>query len=361
MRLEFNKGKQREFLLLLKSELKFSQRRLAKEIGVSRRCLRNWINEERLLPNRVFELATEIYPKIREFKHEIKEIHSANWGSQKGGKKRFKQLLESGEFPLHHRKMITQNRQKSSMEYLGLPETSNFFRKIKDRGVPTLPLLASLLLTDGYLQRSKEVGFTSKSITLTNIFIDLIKDNSKKTPLLRKRENGMFEPYIFDPSLASSLLSLSPSYTTYPKNQSRGEYLSRPQPTIDFLSGCDSETKILCTRLAMSSDGYITVYKDKKSARVYGYIGLSCAHPSLVGEWKRIFEEFSIDMKVTRKSSYWSGIAGLRTGNKKALRIFQNFGGFVNDVKVSRKSPRLAGVEKNTVLTTYLENKINLS
>ena len=41
---------------------------------------------------------------------------------------------------------------------------------------------------------------------------------------------------------------------------------------------------------------------------------------------------------------------------KEVLRIFQRLGGFVDGVRVSRKSPNFAGIEKNVLLNWAIEN-----
>jgi len=147
-RLKFASGRQKELLLELKKALSFTQEKLATRIGVSRRCLRNWISETRTLPKSVFDKVVLWCPNIVErFAAEIEEILHPNWGDRKGGKRRYKQLLETGMFAAHHELMLAKRRESSKMERIKLPGLSNFYKKIKSEGVPSLPLLSVLLLT----------------------------------------------------------------------------------------------------------------------------------------------------------------------------------------------------------------------
>jgi len=353
-RLKFEKGKQKELLLELKGALGFTQEELAARFGVSRRCLRNWIDETRTLPKGIFHRAVFLYPKIRRFSTDIREILHSNWGSKKGGKGRYKQLLKTGMFVAHHELMLAKRRKTSKMERVELPEMSNFYKEIESQSVPSLPLLATLLLTDGYLQTRGVIGYTSRDSTLMNIFIDLIRANSKKLPNLLRRDDGILEAYIFDPELSKRLLELSPVYKKSPDNVSKEEYSSGPQPVADFLLVESTQTRAYAIRLAMSADGGITATKSI-NGQMTGSIIFGCANPTLLNGWKKIFSSLGIEMNVIKAKRKWAGVGGLTTSKGEMLNRFWRLGGFIAGVKITRKSPNHAGMEKNARLNQFLK------
>lgn len=353
-RLKFARGKQEELLLELKGALRFTQEELATRIGVSRRCLRNWISETRTLPKSVFDKAVAWCPNIERFAADIGGVLHPNWGDKKGGKIRYKQLLKTGMFIAHHELMLAKRRELSKMERIELPKTSNFYKKTENEGVPSLPLLATLLLTDGYLQKRGVVGYTSRDSTLMNIFIDIVRANSRRSPNLLRRDDGRLEAYVFDPDLSKRLLVVSPTYKKSPGNVSKKEYLGGPQPTADFLLGESIQTRVHAVRLAMSADGGITVSKSA-SGRMAGSIILGCANPTLLEGWVKIFGSLGIEMKIIKAKGKWAGIGGLIASKGEMLKHFWELGGFVDGVKITRKSPYYAGIEKNALLNQFLK------
>ncbi|MDI6883727.1 MAG: hypothetical protein QMD00_01080 [Hadesarchaea archaeon] len=354
LRLKFASGKQKELLLELKGVLRFTQEELATRIGVSRRCLRNWINETRTLPKSVFDKAVSWCPNIERFTADIRGTLHPHWGDKKGGKSRYKQLLETGMFATHHGLMLARRCEISKMKRVDLPKMSIFYRKIESKGIPSLPLLATLLLTDGYLQTRGVVGYTSRDPTLMNIFIDLVRANSKRPPNLLQRDDGRLEAYVFDPDLSKKLLALSPTYKKSPGNVSKKEYLGGPKPVVDFLLAENFQTRVYAVRLAMSADGCITVSKST-NGRFSGSINLGCANPTLLYGWKRVFDSLGIEMGVIKAKVKWAGVGGLIASKKEMLYRFWGLGGFVDGVKITRKSPNFAGVGKNTLLNLFLK------
>ena len=354
-RLRFKRGKQRELLLTLKKELGLNQRELAAELSVKSRALQWWIYEAKTLPEAIFHKILQFQPKFDRFANAIEEVLPANWKMVKGGKSRYNQLLRTKMFAKHHEKMLANRRKMSKMEKVKLLSSSDFYkREVERKKLHPLPLLATLLLTDGYLQRRGVVGYTSRDWVLMNVFIDLVKANSEKVPNILRRNDGGLEVYIFDPKLTKKLFSLSPSYKKSPGKMVKEEYLQEPQPTADFLQEQDTKTKVCSIRLAMSADGCVTVHR-ARNGRLDVRLMLSCANPTLVRGWKDVFETLCIKATV-KKGSKWSGIEGLMISRKEALRIFQRLGGFVDGVRVSRKSPNFAGIEKNVLLNWAIKN-----
>lgn len=341
-------------LLELKEALGLSQEKLAAKLYVSRRCLRNWISETRTLPKNAFSNAVLWCPDLGSFAASIKEILPSNWGDKKGGKSRYKQLLKTGMFVAHHKLMLAKRREVSKMRRVKLPSPSKFYEEVRSEDVSPLPLLATLLLTDGYLQKRGVVGYTSIDPVLMNVFIDFARANSRKLPNLLQRDNGMLEAYIFDRELVRELLTLSPSYKKSPSNTSKKEYLDESQPIVDFLLKTDIRTRVYSIRLAMSADGGITARK-LINGRMIASLIFGCANPTLLDGWKKVFSSLGIEMGVIKAKVKWAGVGGLIASKKEMLYRFWKLGGFVDGVKITRKSPNFAGVEKNTLLNRFLK------
>ena len=66
---------------------------------------------------------------------------------------------------------------------------------------------------------------------------------------------------------------------------------------------------------------------------------------------------FDIMVNIVRKKSAEEGVAGVRTGRADCIKTFFDLGGFVKGVKVSRKSKRYCGLEKNVLLKRCVETK----
>jgi len=356
-RLKFDEGKQKGLLLELKEALGLSQEELAARLDVSRRCLRNWISETRTLPKNVFSKAVSWCPDLRRFTTNIKEVLPSNWGGKKGGKSRYEQLLRTGTFVAHHKLMLTKRREISKMRRVRLPSTSKFYKEVRSENVSSLSLLATLILTDGYLQKRGVVGYTSIDPVLMNVFIDLARANSRKLPNLLQTDDGRLEAYVFDRELVRELLNLSPSYKKSPSNKTgKKEYLDELQPTVDFLLKTDVRTRIYSIRLAMSADGCITVH-NSMNGRMTASLIFGCANPTLLNGWKKVFSSLGIEMRVIKAKVKWAGVGGLITSKKEVLYRFWKLGGFVDGVKITRKSPNFAGVEKNALLNRFLKAK----
>ncbi len=89
-KLVFKRDFQRRLLLDIISIENLSQRKLAKLAGASRRGVRHWINEDRLLPQSVFKQLIKLFPWVRYHRKHIIDRLPSNWGQTKGGIKRVK-------------------------------------------------------------------------------------------------------------------------------------------------------------------------------------------------------------------------------------------------------------------------------
>ena len=86
----FEKNFQRKMFLEIISREGLTQRKLAKMFNVSRRGVRQWINEERKLPKIIFEKILKLFPWAETYKIYLRGILPRNWVQIKGGKIRSK-------------------------------------------------------------------------------------------------------------------------------------------------------------------------------------------------------------------------------------------------------------------------------
>ena len=343
MRLEFTKGKQRELLLEVKNIHDFTQEEFARCIGVPRRTLRNWLKETRFLPESVFNQLVKTSATAEKYTSHIKHFLPDNWGTRKGGVARLKQIIHKDGDTITHMKKMHQRRSEScNPNYVKLP----FEKKPMIKYDNPLPLLAVMLLTDGYHKPAKYICYCSKDEALIDVFYELANKCNCQSTKAYKRRDGRIEVFAYGiPD--RTILSLSPSYKTSPsRGQAVRNYLKQPQPTAEFLMQYNKNTMLQAVRLAMSADGYVSAGKHGEDV----VLGLSCAHPHLTREWEHIFHLLNLKANIHSKKSTWSGIGGLRTKNKAVLTRFRDHGGFLDGVKISRKSPNHSGLEKNHVL-----------
>ena len=275
-------------------------------------------------------------------KYIIKKLPK-NWGNIIGGKKRYNQLIEEGKFKQHHKIMIINKMKKIKSKRIKLPKKSRYFIFIKKQNIPLKPLLQTMLFTDGHINEKKNLIFyTSKSFELINIFCDIILEFCKNKPRILLRRGNMYEFYLYDPNLVKLLLSLSPTYTT--KVDSK--------PSLEFISKQSNKTLIECLRLAMTTDGCIVMAQERKNSfKIRPKLVFSCFNERLLKEWQEIFNRVDFDSYLIKKNNKY---IGLITTNINILKKFYYYGGFIEGVKISKKSKRFNGYNKNDLLKISL-------
>lgn len=348
MRLEFKKGYQNKLLLEFMRLNKLSQRELAKFLFKSRRAVRYWIKEKLLLPEDIFKKLIKKCSSINNYNKFILIKKPKNWGQIKGGKNRYYQLKRCNGFRKHLKKMLRKNKKASLFP---IPKQTITFKKIKNQKINILALLITLLMTEGYLRTNKKsIYFTTKDKILLNLFTDIISHLSKRNIYIRERK-GIFEASAYNPLLVKKLLKYSPTYKTSPKNQTKREYLNGPQPTINYLFNQNLKTKIMCIRLALSTDGCLTFGSESKNKfKRRAKLILACANSSLTKQWKILFEQVGLNFWIMKHKRTWDNIKGIATGNIFTIKKFKNMGGFIDGVKISKKSPYFTGYTKNQLL-----------
>lgn len=235
--------------------------------------------------------------------------------------------------------------------HISLKKPSDFPRNLANK---FQKLLAIFLLTDGYLKRrSNAIMLISKDKVLPQYFCSLVKHRYGFAPTKKSFMAKNKETTIFGKKIIEELLSLSPSYNTYPRNKTKAEYFSSPQPTLSFLFGEDSSVLIEAIRIAMSCEG--CVYLDKARSRYVPRLEFACSHPLLLEQWQRLFERVGIITTKLKSKRTWSGWRGLQIRRKDSIKRFVEIGGFVKGVKITGKSKYFAGKEKNWLLRKAMD------
>ncbi len=357
MRVKLNKSEQKKFMQkILKCS---SQRKLAKELGVSRRCIRHWLNGRNFIPLEFFEILCKKYNLKIDYNDE--DILPENWGQKKGGKKLISSIKDLGTYMknLHEK---NRKRAKKVRHIKNFNIISKFSQDVQKLSLNPLIFIAVVLLTDGYAYKSKtcyEIGYASKSEKLTRIFIEMVKLWNQEIIISEYIKKSEVVCDYFHLPLKNILLDFSYSYKKSPsREQRKDDYLKEPQPSLKFLKNANENYKILCSRFALTAEGGLATSVIRKNNKIMlrARLLLSCAHPILCDEWQTIFKEIGLSFNKT-KGKTWSGVSGLYTGSLKNIKHFYDMGGFIEGVKVSDKSERFSGIEKNALLKLCIENK----
>ncbi len=235
-------------------------------------------------------------------------------------------------------------------------------REIILKRMDSMPLIAALLLTDGHVYKKKtcwEIGFASKSSQLLNLFIDLAKIWNTNQIISKYIDKNKVTRLYFHLPFQNEILELSKSFKTAPRNQSILSYLKEEQPSLNFLQHFNKDYKKLFLRIVLSADGGITGRNSKN--RLRPNLFLRCAHPSLCNQYRNLSDELSIKFRIEKDSTKWSRIGGLVTTNMESIKKFQEIGGFVEGLKISKKSRYFYNVQKNWLLNKYINNKASLA
>ncbi len=348
-RLKFVKGQQKRFL---QDSLKFNDLTLssaAKLLNVSETTLKRWLREERTLPVDVFFKMCKIAPKLKIYENKIKEKLPGNWGQVKGGNSRIQNIQDIHKVL----EQVRAIRDKRRLESAFLIKRKT---KIKNKLLHTLLrskvnlkfILATCLLTDGSLTihgNSYRIAYYTKDEVLKRFMKALLSKLSRFMPSETLSKDDVYAIRVNDIYLAKELLSLSPNYTKTPRRgQSKEDYLSEVQPSLNFLKNADEKTIGWCIRFAFSADGCISVSNNSIE------LNLACYHPTLSTEWMHIIKSYEIFGHLGKEKTSWSGVDGIRIYDLNSIKNFAKLGGFIPGVLITNKSKRYKGLEKNMLL-----------
>lgn len=228
-------------------------------------------------------------------------------------------------------------------------------------------LITILTLTDGTCTPPGKSALKAKrpklayygTPTLCRIYIDLIKYYYSLEPsVFNRRKDGtynvIYERKEIKEKLLPHLLTYSPSFKTSPaKKQTKSNYLEEEQPSLNFLENKPKKVLIEAIRLGMSAEGFCGPFI--KNRKMYPNLGLSCSHPILVEQWTNIVNKLGLSFKFTRNKAHWSEIDGIKSSKLRNLKRFNEIGGFIDKVKISKHSKYYTGIDKNTMIKGILE------
>lgn len=172
------------------------------------------------------------------------------------------------------------------------------------------------------------------------LFVNFIE---KELPWNWGKSKGCRNVVITDKFLGKSLFELSPEYRTFPLEE-------KTQPTIRFLEDKNLQTKIWALRFAFTTDDCISLSKRSKPE-----LGFACCNRNMAKEWQAFLRQFGLNAHIARNGRYKQGVAGLRIYDFKSIRNFYKLGGFIDGVKISRKSTKYMGMQKNGLLRKVVE------
>ena len=180
--------------------------------------------------------------------------------------------------------------------------------------------------------------FSSLDSVLINFIEALISKLSRFKPAITIGSKGVRDVRLSDKELGEKLLQLSPEYRTFPVDESG-------QPTTKFLFNKNIQTKIWAIRFAFTTDGSISLSKNNKPE-----LNFACYNKNISEEWQRFLVPFGISGHVAKCKKSKQGVSGVRIYDFKSIYNFYKLGGFIEGVKISKKSTRYTGMEKNELL-----------
>jgi len=72
-------------------------------------------------------------------------------------------------------------------------------------------------------------------------------------------------------------------------------------------------------------------------------------------EWQQFLKKVGISCKISKKLNVKEETLGIRIYDYKNIYKFYKLGGFIDSVKISRKSRKYCGVEKNKLLKMIID------
>jgi hypothetical protein len=158
--------------------------------------------------------------------------------------------------------------------------------------------------------------------------------------------------------IADEIMNLAGNTKTKPANrQTVEDYLKEPQPHLKYLLNASETEQKIALRIWASTEGFISINKDRRNKCLYPVIGIACAHPGLTIQLKHIAHQFNFNLTKINFKDAWSGIRGLRTSALSSCIGFLKLGGFIKGVKISSHSKYHEGIDKDILLLGILEFK----
>jgi hypothetical protein len=214
----------------------------------------------------------------------------------------------------------------------------------------TLPLIASFLVTDGYISvRHKkemdvfELGFANKNLELIDAFNDLIYITFNEIP--SNVQYGKMPRSRFVASWHVPMINEIFDYV----------YLNGKKNIDKFLC-LDNQILFECFRIAMSCDGFVTFWVSRDAYlhskiynRIRGSLQLGCKPIKLRLQWKKVTEVLELDFNML--------IDRIKCSDYQAMEKFYQLGGFIPNTLICGNSDYYEGIEKNKLLEALLKVK----
>lgn len=360
-RLKFEKHQQHKLIKEFLREKGLSVLQASKFFNVGKTTFKNWLREHHTLPERIFLIIITDVPRLRTYETKIRSKLDRNWGESKGGKSRVKNIKNLNLYLEQVRAVKNKRRLLDSFILKKKREVKNaILSELINDGADLKYVLAVCLLTDGSLAinySSYRIVYHTIDPVLKNFIVALLFKLSRFVPKVFIDRNNVYAIRICDTSLAKNLLKLSPSYKKNPATgQAPEDYLKEPQPSLSFIKSANEKTKIWCMRFAFSTDGSISISKSKTIE-----LNFSCYNSTLASEWLDLFRNYGLNAYLGKNKSSWSNVDGVRIYDLASLKKFFSMGGFIDGVKISRKSKRYKGLDKNMLLKKAIRARSFLS
>lgn len=280
------------------------------------------------------------------------DLSKVDIGRIKGGINRQKQIQNKKAF-YEKLRMIKDNlRMQKSILFKSSLIKNDYVEDLIKKKIDLKYILATYILTDGSLINNNgnyRICFYAKDEVLKDLIYQILLKESKFIPGIYKEKKGIYQIRVSDNYLANELFKLNYSYKKIPsKNQKAEDFLKEKQPSLDFIKQANEEIREMCIRVALTTDGCISLPKSNKPT-----LSLACSNPSVCKQWMQIFSMCKIKSYLILKKDSWSGFGGIRISNN-SLNRFYKMGGFIDGVKISKKSKIYIGWEKNKLLAKAL-------
>lgn len=198
-----------------------------------------------------------------------------------------------------------------------------------------LGILVGLLLTDGCVSISGgnwKITFTNSSEELHNIFKNSMKNAFKVTEFREWFDRkGVKSTEIKNKQIVKKLLELTPTFRT--REFKGGTF---PKPKIpEFIKNMKLKEIGKVLQVAFSADGCVCLgVKWNKTKNMWQFtrkVKISCKNPDLRNQFRELMVKLGLNPKIISERE-------LTLERKDEIIKFRETIGFVNGVKVSRKS-----------------------
>ena len=250
------------------------------------------------------------------------------------------------------------------------PLLTNFVENIKNVDLRKA-IICPLLQTDGcgcFDKRKKLYFISFKNISkeLHNIFVDsiylayneflpssyLLKDklkDDKNSECYVTRYAGIEFQTIY-----GDLINLCGNFkTSIYHSQNSEDYEKEDKPHLGYLLNAKKIEKIIALRIWASTEGAIIPMRRNKGGLIVPKLQISCANKELLFQLEKVAT--SVGLHFTIRNEKGKGYKCLYNMAISCALSFLRFGGFVEEVKISKSSKYYEGINKQDLVYATLE------